>query len=231
MTYKKINYINSTLHFLELNSSFKLKIKILNWNLKCLLSLLTYLWQLFEFTGKLCNHWKLLVSVNWISLGNCQKFSEEFCIFIFLSFYVNQYSYNAECTLKDQALQSSRHYGHLFVAQQNSHTFSCNKKLLIQSPINTAKFCLPIGDHINGVPLYDWEVCSVYCIFVQYHNSKSSHCLFICTYRSHDWMWPQDGDLCVIALGPGSLLMWYSKLIVEGLRWSTQYESIGLIQK
>ena len=131
----------------------------------------------------------------------------------------------------------TRLYSHLVIMaifllpSKTAIHFLVKKKLLIQSPINTAKFCLPIGDHINGVPLYDWEVCSVYCIFVQYHNSKSSHCLFICTYRSHDWMWPQDGDLCVIALGPGSLLMWYSKLIVEGLRWSTQYESIGLIQE
>ena len=119
-----------------------------------------------------------------------------------------------------------------FAARQNGHTFSCKKKtLLIQSPINTAKFFWPTGDRINGVPLYDWEACPVYCIFVQYHNSKSSHCLFICTYRSHNWMWSQDRVLCIIALSPWSLLMWYSKLVVKGLRWSTQKESIGLIQK
>ena len=107
------------------------------------------------------------------------------------------------------ALQSPRHYGHFFAAQQNGHTFSCKKNL-----VNRVNLFWPIGDHFNGIPLYDWEACSVYCI--------SSHCIFICTYRSHDWMWPQGGDLCIIALGPWSLLMWYSKLIVEGLRWSTQ---------
>ena len=41
-------------------------------------------------------------------------------------------------------------------AWQDGHTFSCKKKktLLIRSPVNAAKFFWPIGDRIDGVPLY-----------------------------------------------------------------------------
>ena len=34
-------------------------------------------------------------------IGKWQKFTEEFCVFIFLLFYVHWYSYNAERTVKD----------------------------------------------------------------------------------------------------------------------------------
>ena len=39
-------------------------------------------------------------------------------------------------------------------ARQNGHTLSCKKPKLIRSPVNTAKCFWPLGDCINGVPLY-----------------------------------------------------------------------------
>ena len=47
-------------------------------------------------------------------------------------------------------IQSPRYYGHFFMpAQQIRHSFSCNNN-------NMADFFWPIGDRIDGVPLYTY---------------------------------------------------------------------------
>ena len=84
-----------------------------------------------DFTGKLCNHWQLLVSVVWISLGNCQKFTEEFCIFIFISFYVHWYSYNAERTVKDYLTVTSSLWPLFFPLGKMAIHFLVKKETLL----------------------------------------------------------------------------------------------------
>ena len=115
----------------------KFLFQIKDWNLLKLkfknVAQFTYLWQLLEFTGKLCNHWQLLVSVVWISLENCQKFSEEFCIFIFLSFYVHRYSYNAEHTVKDCLTVTSSLWPLFLPPSKTATHFLVKKTLLIES--------------------------------------------------------------------------------------------------
>ena len=93
----------------------------------------SYWFQLFGF------HWEII-----------RNFLRNFAFSFFFHFMYTGTHITQHVHWKT-ALQSPRHYGHYFVTKQNGHTFSCKKKNFI----NTAKFFGPIGDHINGVPLYD----------------------------------------------------------------------------
>ena len=107
------------------------------------------------------------------------------------------------------------YYDHVFLAAwQNGHTFSCKKKpLLIRSSVNTANFFGPIGERINGVPLYvsryqkQQSVCVRHghnCWFVPYWlecvvNSSCSKLLssfasLLNCYKRVTFTWKTGGD-------------------------------------
>ena len=65
------------------------------------------------------------------------------------------FSFKSRLVQWNPTLRSPRYYGHFFwPSDKNRHTFSCNKRPSYGHPINTANFSWPIGDRINGVPLY-----------------------------------------------------------------------------
>ena len=90
------------------------------------------------------SYWFQLLGFHWEIVRNFPRnFAFSFFFhFMYIGTHITQHAH------WKTALQSPCHYGHFFAAQQNGHTFSCKKKtLLIQSPVNTANFFWPIGDH------------------------------------------------------------------------------------